>query len=305
LLAFDESAGSRIALEYACALARDGAALTIAHAVDEDRIVASAMTATGFSSLDPTPLIAAVDDRGTAVLKSAVQACAAHGIRAESVFIHDSAALGVADLQHTAHYDLIVLGTHGRHGLARMLLGSVAAAILRASDVPVLLVGARARAPKTSQPFERALVAIDDSDPARLALSVAATLRTPLTLCNVIDSRELLAKASTYQYDPGPLEADLHAASKALLAQAQNAAGPDAPIDALVTVEGEPAVTLDHTAMQRNCDLIVIGSHVRRGLDRLMFGSVAEGVIRTTVLPVLVVPSATKHAAAESSHPGS
>jgi nucleotide-binding universal stress UspA family protein len=296
LLAFDDSAGSRIALEYACALAHGGAELTIAHAVDEDRIVAASMTATGFSAIDPVPLIAAVDERGAQILRSAVDACVVHGVRAESVLLHDSAGFGVAELQRDAHFDLIVVGTHGRQGLARVFMGSAAQAIVRASDVPVLLVSGHARSPKPRRPFDRALVAVDGSEPARRALVVAGSLGAQLTLCNVIDSRDLLAKASTYAYDAGPMEAELHAASRTLLASAQTACGDSASIEELVTVEGEPAATVEHTAMQHNCDLIVMGSHARHGLGRLVFGSIAEAVVRMTVLPVLIVPTGSKAA---------
>jgi nucleotide-binding universal stress UspA family protein len=62
-------------------------------------------------------------------------------------------------------------------------------------------------------------------------------------------------------------------------------------IDDLVTTEGEPAAAIEHMALQRNCDVIILGSHVRAGLERLLFGSVAEAVVRRSSLPVIVVPT--------------
>ena len=64
-----------------------------------------------------------------------------------------------------------------------------------------------------------------------------------------------------------------------------------APIDDLVVAEGEPAVEIENVALQRNCDLIIIGSHARHGLERLFLGSVAEAVVRDSSLPVLVSPA--------------
>jgi nucleotide-binding universal stress UspA family protein len=294
LLAYDDSTGSRIALEYACALARSGATLTVAHAVNESRIVASMATPMGFA-VDPSPLIEAVDEEANTTLSAAVEACAAHGVVAERVLLHESAATGIVAFAKGNGTDLIVLGTHGRRGLARVLLGSVAEGVLRTSTLPVLVVTAQAKRPHAGRAFTRALVAVDDSDPSRRALSMAARfaagLATRLTLCSVVDSRDLLATATTYGYDATPFEVDMRTASSKLLADAAATAGVDTVLDDSVVVEGEPAEAIQHTAAQRNCDFIILGSHGRRGLQRLFLGSVAEAVIRSSVRPVLVTPA--------------
>ena len=56
LLAYDDSVASQVALEYACSLVRAGATLRIAHALDESRVVATAMTSTAFATIDPRTL---------------------------------------------------------------------------------------------------------------------------------------------------------------------------------------------------------------------------------------------------------
>jgi len=295
LLAYDDSAGSQIALEYACALTRAGATLTVAHAVNESVIVSSATTTSGFAAIDPTPLIEALDDRGTAVLKAAADACATHGVAAEQVFLRESAGAGVVELGRAREVDLIVAGTHGRQGVARAVLGSVAEDILRSSDVPVLVVTGHARSPRHDHLFRRALVALDASDPSRTAMSVAARLyldlATHLTLCHVIDSRKLPPSAATDGFEATPIETDLHAASLELLERAAKTSNVAASVDDLAVVKGEPAAAIEHTAMQRNCDLIVVGSHGRHGFERRLLGSVAEAVVRSSTLPVLVTPA--------------
>ena len=295
LLAYDDSVASQVALEYACSLTRAGATLSIAHALDESRVVASAMSSAAFAAVDPTPLISAVDDQGAAVLKSAIATCALHGVFAEQVIIRDAPEAGIVALSRADRFDLIILGTHGRRGIPRALLGSIAEAILRASEIPVLVVTSHAKTPRNDHPFDRALVALDASDPSRTAMSVAARISadyaTHLTLCNVIDSRDVFAKAAAYGYDASPFQAGMRADARKLLAAAAAVPNIGLTVDDLVVAEGEPAEAIEHTAMQRGCDLIVIGTHGRRGVRRVFLGSVAEAVIRGSALPVLVVPA--------------
>jgi nucleotide-binding universal stress UspA family protein len=295
LLAYDDSVASQVALEYACSLTRAGATLSIAHALDESRVVATAMTSAAFGAVDPTPFIAAVDDQGAALLKTAVATCALHGVFAEQVIIRDAPEAGIVALGRANRFDLIILGTHGRRGISRALLGSVAEAILRETEVPVLVVTGHAKAPINDRPFERALVALDASDPSRSAMSVAARLSADfgahLTLCNVIDSRDVLAKAAAYGYDASPFQAVMRVDARKLLQAAAAVPNITLKIDDIVVAEGEPAEAIEHTALQRNCDLIIIGTHGRRGVRRVFLGSVAEAVIRESAIPVLAVPA--------------
>lgn len=67
-----------------------------------------------------------------------------------------------------------------------------------------------------------------------------------------------------------------------------------APADPAVRVEhllreGEPASAIVQVAQERNCDLIVLGSHGRTGLERVLLGSIAEQVMRHSLCPVLIV----------------
>jgi len=144
------------------------------------------------------------------------------------------------------------------------------------------------KAPRNKPVFRRALVAIDESDPSTAALLIAARLATGsgtrLTLCNVDDS------ADFGDDDAQSLEPDVSAAVAFFLERA-TAVKDIAPfLDDEIIVEGEPANAIEHSAMQRNCDVIIVGSHGRRGLQRLWDGSVAETVARSSAIPVLVVP---------------
>jgi nucleotide-binding universal stress UspA family protein len=218
-----------------------------------------------------------------------------HGVAAQKLFLRDSAEEGIIELGRATRFDLIVLGTHGRQGLSRAVLGSVAEAILRATEIPVLVVTGHAKSPRVNHPFERALVALDASDPSRTAMSVAARLSadfgTHLTLCNVIDSLEVQSKAAAYGYDARPFRSGMRVDALKLLEVAAVVPNIRLTVDDLVVAEGDPAEAIEHTALQRDCDLIVIGTHGRRGVQRVFLGSVAEAVVRSSSLPVLVVPA--------------
>jgi len=277
LLAYDDAPASQVALDYACALARAGATLILAHAVNESALAVAATGDIGFSAIDPSRLIEAADDQGHAVLQAGVAACAARGVVAAGIFVRDAVAGGIVALGRKHEVDLIVLGTHGRSGVARVVLGSVAEGILRKSHVPVLAINGHARTLVGTSLFSRVLLALDDSDPARSALALAVQLAadygTHLILCAVI--------APAHATD---------ASARERLERAAATSEATTVVDDYVVVAGEPAPSIERTAMQRNCDLIVVGSHGRRGLDRLVLGSVAEAVIRKSALPVLVVP---------------
>jgi len=282
LLAYEGLSASRLALDYACALARGGAKLTIAHAVDRTRVIATTATATGFAAYDPGPLIEALEDEGRELLRSVRDTCALHGVEAQTDFLHDAPGDGMIELAKKVKPDLIIVGTHGRSGLPRTFFGSVAEAIMRASEVPVLVINAHAKPVASDHVFARALVALDDSDPSRSAMAIAAKIyldiSTELTLCTVIAADES------------------RNAAMILLESAAAKNSIFAGVDDLVVALGKPAMQIEHIAMQRNCDLIIMGSHGRRNFERVRFGSVAEGVMRASDLPVLVVP-AVKNAA--------
>ena len=91
LLAYDESAGSRIALNYACGLVEPGATLSVTHALAQSNFIASAAKAGAFPPTDPQPMIDAVDEFGDGILKTAVDACAVLGIVAHKVLAHGAA----------------------------------------------------------------------------------------------------------------------------------------------------------------------------------------------------------------------
>ncbi|MBQ1763976.1 MAG: universal stress protein [Aquincola sp.] len=148
LVPVDGSATSQRGLQEAIALARlTGGRLRLLHVVDELSFATGFETGTAFLG-DVIPLMR---EAGQAVLQQACTQAETAGVPAEPVLC-DRFATRVCDAvtQEARQWraDLIVLGTHGRRGVGRLLLGSDAEQVLRLAQVPVLLV----RAPQEAQP---------------------------------------------------------------------------------------------------------------------------------------------------------
>jgi nucleotide-binding universal stress UspA family protein len=142
LVPVDGSESSTRGLEEAIKIAKQcGATLRLAHAVNE-QFVDIGVGAAAYAS----QFIAAMREAGAALLRDTVAKVQAEGLMPESVLL-DQLGTRVADLivDHANRWqaDLIVMGTHGRRGVSRLVMGSDAELVLRSSWVPVLLVPIR------------------------------------------------------------------------------------------------------------------------------------------------------------------
>lgn len=226
-------------------------------------------------------------------------------------FVHDAAPGGVTvdvivtdapdvrreilEQVHAVKADLLVMGTHGRSGFDRLLLGSTAEKVLRKATCPVMVVPPHAGEPVAAGDvaFDRILCAVDFSDCSVTALthalSMAEEADARLTVLNVI------AKPPDHDEDPGSAAADagaLHAAAERRLSRLQALIPPSVlPYCTVDTVVSEGPVwrgILD-TAAERRSDLIVMGVHGRGAVDLALFGSNTHHVIRGATCPVLTV----------------
>lgn len=143
LVAVDGSQTARLALEHALQLAKDqGARVRIVHALESiDFLVALA----GGYPFDVSDLLDSLRREGSHVLAASLETARAAGVEAEIALVEGlqpSDRTGQILVQDARNWDadLVVLGTHGRRGLDRVLLGSVAETVARFASVPVLLV---------------------------------------------------------------------------------------------------------------------------------------------------------------------
>lgn len=144
--------------------------------------------------------------------------------------------------------------------------------------------------------YARILVPIDGSPTAERgldeAIALAAQLHARLVLLHVVDDFPVtLEMSSIAAFDAARRE--MHKTGDAMLAAARQRAQ-DAHVDCetvLREVAGRPANTIVEEAVKSECGLIVMGTHGRRGLNRLAMGSDAETVLRKAPTPVLLVRS--------------
>ncbi|UIF86004.1 universal stress protein [Cupriavidus sp. UYPR2.512] len=153
----------------------------------------------------------------------------------------------------------------------------------------------------TSMAYSKIVVAVDGSSTSDLALGEAIRVAAPggatVLALYVVDTGTPMFDAG--YYDPSQLQkAFVESGQRALQAASQRlAAAGVAHETRLVTeapVPGDMGASINEAARQWGADLLVIGTHGRRGVRRLVLGSVAEAVLRQSTMPVLLVRGEAK-----------
>ena len=288
LFATDGSQGSARAEAYACALAQSwGASLTVMSVLEFPPGMNPdyAVNRLYLDELMQEATTRLVDVKVRAGgLGLSAQSRIATGIPSEEV-------LAVARAEEA---DLVVVGTRGKTGLEHVLLGSTAERIIRMAPCPVLTVpGAKQRAgehPKAT--LTRMLVPVDFSDCSRDALEYGALIaqrsNVSMKLLHVLEPVSYGLDFTLPQMTQR--ESSKTAITKRLsdLVSALTSVG--FASDFLIS-GGLPADSILDAARAQSVDVIVMGTHGRRGLSHVLFGSVAESVLRRSLCPVLTVRS--------------
>jgi nucleotide-binding universal stress UspA family protein len=194
--------------------------------------------------------------------------------------------------------DLVVLTTHGHGPLARFWLGSVADELVRRLPMPLLLVRPQEEAPDLAreQVLQHVLIPLDGTALAERILEPAVALGTVMqadyTLLRVLDP------LVTAGHDPAgyPISGLVPEALKQLQVEAEaylertakRLRAQSLRVRTRVVVGSHPAVAILEEASANPTDLIALETHGRRGLNRLLLGSVADKVLRGSSTPVLV-----------------
>jgi nucleotide-binding universal stress UspA family protein len=189
----------------------------------------------------------------------------------------------VGQLEREA-YDLCVIGTHGRTGLGRVLLGSVAEKVVRHAPCPVLVV----RPNNDVKTFQHVLVPTDFSTSAAYALELAPQLVEPKGTITVLHVLELpVSYAGEISAEFGK---DLSKKAAARLEQtlASLRTSTTASIETRTRIGSPGSQALAAVEDDRSIDLVIVGSRGRTGIKRVLLGSVAEKIVRHAHCPVLV-----------------
>jgi nucleotide-binding universal stress UspA family protein len=215
-------------------------------------------------------------------------------VRAEMVLLDDpDVGRALSDYIEKADPELIVMTTHDRTRLERWLLGSMAASLVRRLAAPTLLVkAAEERVPLTQRvTIDHILVPLDGSELSRAILPhvrvMALLTGARVTLFTVIEPAIIAPPTGM----PGaistiiPNEAD---ASAALSAEAAELHDLGLTADAAVVVDPSPRRAILDYAEAQNVNLIAMSTHGRRGLAKLMAGSVAMEILHHSPIPMLM-----------------
>ncbi|MCC6454825.1 MAG: universal stress protein [Caldilineaceae bacterium] len=188
---------------------------------------------------------------------------------------------------------LIAMSTHGRSGMARWAMGSVAERVVQGATMPIFLV--RESTTMLEREPLRLLVPLDGSELAELALPKAReaaknrgaeilllhVLEKPIedSMRLLLDSREELnAMVEDWQVD---VQTYLESVAEGLRAEGIQVA--------MRIAWGRPSEIIEQTVEAEQIDLIVMSTHGRTGLSRWVFGSIASKVLHTSTCPLLLV----------------
>ncbi|NHN60250.1 MULTISPECIES: universal stress protein [Halorussus] len=200
------------------------------------------------------------------------------------------------DVPHTAilryaadnGIDLVVMGTHGRTGVERYLLGSVTEKVVRRSDVPVLTVKADDDAGAT-YPYTDILVPTDGSEGAAAAVGpavdIAGTYDARVHALSVVDTM-----ATGVDVGSDAILDALEEAARAAVSSVEERATAASASAVETSVEyGTPYREIRSYVDAHEIDLVVMGTRGRSGIERYLLGSVAEKTVRTSPVPVMTV----------------
>lgn len=179
--------------------------------------------------------------------------------------IHDAASEWKADL--------IVMGTHGRSGVNRFMLGSVAERVLRESEIPVLTVRGELKEKRPKISIQNILCPVNNSPVARKSLGfatqLAACFGSTVTVLHVqeTDAKDSIADLCAWVPESQRAQCTLRE----------------------MTREGEASAEIVALATELKCDLLVLGAQHRRFYDSTIIGTTTVRVVRHAPCPVLKV----------------
>lgn len=219
------------------------------------------------------------------ILKEAQSIAEEEGIEVRLKFEEGEPYTKLVDILYAEESDLLVLGKSGKGGLAKALIGSTASRAIGASPVDVLVI------PKnTTLKLKKMLVPVDGSlyseEAAMRALELASHLKSEIILLSVVEIPFELYETAT---DIGKMVEHLKTEAEEFIRKLKSKYKEKGIEVKGYVVEGIVEEKILEIAEKEEVDLIIMGSHGKTGLKRLLMGSVTEKVLTLGTKPVLVV----------------
>lgn len=289
LVGIDFSEESTAALLHAMRICRHaGASLVLAHAYRTANL-------SYVSSMSPQNvgdrIARELKERSRARLHELSGQYAGQGVPISCVMLNRQPDHSITTQAQAIGADLVVVGTHGRSGLERVVLGSVAERTVRHSESTVMVAR---QAGMGENGYRRILVPTDFSDHAERALETALALAAEdgsIELLHCWRLPSALPSAWSPDMDSGslvPLRDDLSETVRELGSALVARYAERCPGLRFEQVEDSAVAGILHHLEKHSYDLVVMGSHGRRGLRRWLLGSVAEATVRHAPCSVVV-----------------
>lgn len=279
LVATDLSERSNPAIDRAARLVRSlGGRWALVHIVDNDA---------------PAELTARHVEHAKTLLKASAERLGSQiGVEPEIIVTSGDVEPTILEAAQRFSADLLVVGAHRKSALRDFFLGTTVERVIRSSRLPVLRVARPAL-----RDYVRSLVAIDLSPVSLDALRTACRLGVLQGQAfDVVHAAELVPVGAMAEVVPDPRLVDEMLAEARRKAEAQLAqVEPSIAEQRLYVREGEPRrVIADHLQFT-DADLLVVGTHARSGVQRLMIGSVASSLLASLDCDILTVPPLADH----------
>lgn len=222
-------------------------------------------------------LRAQMEREAQARIDAVVAAAAAVGVACDTQLVYgEEPHQEIVNTAEELKPDLVVLGRRGKRGLARLMVGHATAHVAGHAPCNVLMV------PRAGQVWTQRIVLATDGSvhsaaAAETALAVASQCQVPVTVVSATTRSHSAERKAEAQVAVDKVTAALKAAGVACEG---------------VVAEGRPDEVVLDTAAGSKADLIVVGSHGRTGLSRLILGSISERIMGQAQCPVLVARAA-------------
>ena len=247
----------------------------------------SVATGTGYSG-DSTRVRERLRETARARATALEERASARGLEATATIREGIPAKEIVDAAADHDVDAIVMGTAGRSGVSRAIVGSVTDKVVRTASVPVFTVAPDATDDGAVATTDSILLPTDGSAPAEAAarrgLDLATALEATVHLISIVDSSP--DGTLGFLSDDGSPDDLLERASDHLAALADDARDRGLEFVTVTTV-GDPAEEIVSYADAEGIDAIAMGVTGRGGFERFLMGSVADEVLRTATVPVL------------------
>ena len=293
LCAIDFSEYSEYALRYATAFTKiSGGTIDCVHVADMSFAVDGAVDGVYVSSADVQRSLQAIKESAQEELEHFVRKEHFLGVELTPHLRDGHAADEIVKLAEEIDADLLILATHGKSGLERMVFGSTCDKVLRLSKTPVLAVKHpehTALAEDGSLKISRILCPLDFSDFSHsslpLATEMAKRFGSTLVLAHVVDARFDYPEWSAQV----AMNTSEHLAESALEHLERVAEGLEGINTEVSVAMGIPYRVLAEKTNEEDIDLAIIATHGRKRLAHALLGSVTEKLVRASGCPVLTV----------------